>query len=167
MDGLPLRGCLDYIAFSKSTLFPAFESHRFFIRLGLVASCLLDQLISFLYPIQVSSSHPPTIFTLSTPPKMAPANSKANYKTYEAQARMVRAIVAAHPDVKWNYKGEHPFLFSCTHLFPPPLDSCPHFPHHHVYFHMLHFLSVSLSLYTLRDGVDTRPQKSWPATAQI
>ncbi|KAM0475355.1 hypothetical protein ACHAPX_007109 [Trichoderma viride] len=34
---------------------------------------------------------------------MAPA-SKANYKTYEAQARMVRAIVAAHPDVKWNYK---------------------------------------------------------------
>ncbi|KJK84932.1 hypothetical protein H633G_11244, partial [Metarhizium anisopliae BRIP 53284] len=35
---------------------------------------------------------------------MAPTNSKANYKTYEAQARMVRAIVAAHPDVKWNYK---------------------------------------------------------------
>ncbi|KPM38370.1 hypothetical protein AK830_g8183 [Neonectria ditissima] len=35
---------------------------------------------------------------------MPPANSKANYKTYEAQARMVRAIVAAHPDVKWNYK---------------------------------------------------------------
>jgi hypothetical protein len=40
---------------------------------------------------------------------MAPA-SKANYKTYEAQARMVRAIVAAHPDVKWNYKGK-PYLF--------------------------------------------------------
>ncbi len=38
--------------------------------------------------------------------EMAPANSKANYKTYEAQARMVRAIVAAHPDVKWNYKGK-------------------------------------------------------------
>ncbi|TWU77599.1 hypothetical protein ED733_007856 [Metarhizium rileyi] len=35
---------------------------------------------------------------------MAPTNAKANYKTYEAQARMVRAIVAAHPDVKWNYK---------------------------------------------------------------
>ncbi|KAG6236850.1 hypothetical protein E4U25_003274 [Claviceps purpurea] len=35
---------------------------------------------------------------------MAPANSKANYRTYEAQARMVRAIVAAHPEVKWNYK---------------------------------------------------------------
>ncbi|KAM0439420.1 hypothetical protein ACHAQK_006130 [Fusarium lateritium] len=35
---------------------------------------------------------------------MAPANAKANYKTYEAQARMVRAIVAAHPEVKWNYK---------------------------------------------------------------
>ncbi|UNI19072.1 hypothetical protein JDV02_005289 [Purpureocillium takamizusanense] len=35
---------------------------------------------------------------------MAPASSKANYKTYEAQARMVRAIVAAHPEVKWNYK---------------------------------------------------------------
>lgn len=35
---------------------------------------------------------------------MAPNASKANYKSYEAQARMVRAIVAAHPDVKWNYK---------------------------------------------------------------
>ncbi|KAM0435162.1 hypothetical protein ACHAPT_003252 [Fusarium lateritium] len=35
---------------------------------------------------------------------MPPANTKANYKTYEAQARMVRAIVAAHPEVKWNYK---------------------------------------------------------------
>ncbi|KAF4509667.1 hypothetical protein G6O67_003813 [Ophiocordyceps sinensis] len=39
-----------------------------------------------------------------TPNEMAPANTKANYKSYEAQARMVRAIVAAHPDVKWNYK---------------------------------------------------------------
>ncbi|KAG5931135.1 hypothetical protein E4U53_001936 [Claviceps sorghi] len=36
---------------------------------------------------------------------MAPTSSKANYKTYEAQARMVRAMVAAHPDVKWNYKA--------------------------------------------------------------
>ncbi|KAK7427923.1 hypothetical protein QQZ08_005536 [Neonectria magnoliae] len=35
---------------------------------------------------------------------MPAPSSKANYKTYEAQARMVRAIVAAHPDVKWNYK---------------------------------------------------------------
>ncbi|KEY65467.1 hypothetical protein S7711_08307 [Stachybotrys chartarum IBT 7711] len=35
---------------------------------------------------------------------MAPQSAKANYKSYEAQARMVRAIVAAHPDVKWNYK---------------------------------------------------------------
>ncbi|KAF4969363.1 hypothetical protein FSARC_3389 [Fusarium sarcochroum] len=35
---------------------------------------------------------------------MPPASAKANYKTYEAQARMVRAIVAAHPEVKWNYK---------------------------------------------------------------
>lgn len=52
---------------------------------------------------------------------MAPA-SKANYKTYEAQARMVRAIVAAHPDVKWNYKGK-PCLFSyvAVHLSPPSL----------------------------------------------
>lgn len=37
---------------------------------------------------------------------MPAANTKANYKTYEAQARMVRAIVAAHPEVKWNYKGK-------------------------------------------------------------
>ncbi|KAM0255233.1 hypothetical protein ACHAQJ_005997 [Trichoderma viride] len=35
---------------------------------------------------------------------MPAASTKANYKTYEAQARMVRAIVAAHPEVKWNYK---------------------------------------------------------------
>jgi hypothetical protein len=37
---------------------------------------------------------------------MPAAASKANYKSYEAQARMVRAIVAAHPEVKWNYKGK-------------------------------------------------------------
>ena len=36
---------------------------------------------------------------------MAPTN-KANYKTFEAQARLIRAIVAAHPDTKWNYKGK-------------------------------------------------------------
>ncbi|TQV99219.1 hypothetical protein IF1G_01434 [Cordyceps javanica] len=35
---------------------------------------------------------------------MAPSASKANYKSYEAQARLVRAIVAAHPNTKWNYK---------------------------------------------------------------
>ncbi|KAF7534526.1 hypothetical protein G7Z17_g13350 [Cylindrodendrum hubeiense] len=39
---------------------------------------------------------------------MPAANTKANYKTYEAQARMVRAIVAAHPEVKWNYKASNP-----------------------------------------------------------
>lgn len=45
---------------------------------------------------------------------MAPANAKANYKTYEAQARMVRAIVAAHPEVKWNYKGKNLSVFLFT-----------------------------------------------------
>ncbi|PFH55438.1 hypothetical protein XA68_18311 [Ophiocordyceps unilateralis] len=35
---------------------------------------------------------------------MAPNNTKASYKSYESQARMIRAIVAAHPEVKWNYK---------------------------------------------------------------
>ncbi|KAM0285198.1 hypothetical protein ACHAQH_001629 [Verticillium albo-atrum] len=34
---------------------------------------------------------------------MAPA-AKTNFKTYEAQARLMRAIIAAHPEVKWNYK---------------------------------------------------------------
>ncbi|CAH0053384.1 unnamed protein product [Clonostachys solani] len=34
---------------------------------------------------------------------MAP-QAKANYKSYEAQARLIRAIVAAHPEIKWNYK---------------------------------------------------------------
>ena len=36
---------------------------------------------------------------------MPPSATKVNYRTYEAQARMIRAIVAAHPEVKWNYKG--------------------------------------------------------------
>ena len=35
---------------------------------------------------------------------------KVNYKSYEAQARLVRALVAAHPEVKWNYKGKHSLL---------------------------------------------------------
>ncbi|CRK35591.1 hypothetical protein BN1708_001237 [Verticillium longisporum] len=35
---------------------------------------------------------------------MAPS-SKTNFKTYEAQARLVRAMIAAHPEVKWNYKA--------------------------------------------------------------
>lgn len=39
---------------------------------------------------------------------MAPTQ-KANYKTFEAQARLIRAIVAAHPEVKWNYKGKKQF----------------------------------------------------------
>ena len=48
---------------------------------------------------------------------MAPT-SKANYKSFEAQARLIRAIVAAHPDTKWNYKGKTR-LFFCS----PPLLS--------------------------------------------
>ncbi|KAK6219883.1 hypothetical protein QIS74_05385 [Colletotrichum tabaci] len=39
---------------------------------------------------------------------MAPAN----FKTYEAQARLLRAIVAAHPEVKWNYKDIKKFYGS-------------------------------------------------------
>ncbi|KAM0324096.1 hypothetical protein ACHAQA_008286 [Verticillium albo-atrum] len=35
---------------------------------------------------------------------MAPA-AKTNFKSYEAQARLLRAIIAAHPEVKWNYKA--------------------------------------------------------------
>ncbi|KAL0943874.1 uncharacterized protein CTRU02_201761 [Colletotrichum truncatum] len=35
---------------------------------------------------------------------MAPVSSKTNFKTYDAQARLLRAIVAAHPEVRWNYK---------------------------------------------------------------
>lgn len=38
---------------------------------------------------------------------MPAATTKANYKSFEAQARMVRAMVAAHPEVKWNYKGKN------------------------------------------------------------
>ncbi len=29
-----------------------------------------------------------------------------NFKTYEAQARLLAAVVAAHPELKLNYKGE-------------------------------------------------------------
>lgn len=43
---------------------------------------------------------------------MAPSATKANYKTYEAQARLVRAIVAAHPGTKWNYKGNTSTAFA-------------------------------------------------------
>lgn len=57
---------------------------------------------------------------------MAPAaNAKANYKTYEAQARMVRAIVAAHPEIKWNYKGKTIFLH-CLYSSYPPLPFSAH-----------------------------------------
>lgn len=49
---------------------------------------------------------------------MAPSPSKANYKSYEAQARLVRAIVAAHPAVKWNYKGNTSFcILPSSHCF--------------------------------------------------
>ena len=46
---------------------------------------------------------------------MAPSNTKTNFKSFEVQARLLRAIVAAHPEVKWNYKGKRlphfcPFL---------------------------------------------------------
>lgn len=54
---------------------------------------------------------------------MPPAVTKANYKTYESQARLVRAIVAAHPEVKWNYKGKLTPIFSVissSHLRTPP-----------------------------------------------
>lgn len=47
---------------------------------------------------------------------MAPVASKANYKSYEAQARLVRAIVAAHPNTKWNYKGKYLVLHFPPHL---------------------------------------------------
>lgn len=74
---------------------------------------------------------------------MAPASGKATYKSYEAQARLVRAIVAAHPDVKWNYKGKLIFIslasrhsllsgLFCVFLFFLFFDCCfAHVPSHH------------------------------------
>lgn len=53
---------------------------------------------------------------------MAPG-AKVNYKSYEAQARLVRALVAAHPEVKWNYKGKHGLLSQYT-PFTPVHSSC-------------------------------------------
>ncbi len=29
-----------------------------------------------------------------------------NFKTYEAQARLLAAVLAAHPELKLNYRGE-------------------------------------------------------------
>ena len=45
---------------------------------------------------------------------MAPTN-KTNFKGNDVQARLLRAIVAAHPDVKWNYKGKS-FVFPFSFL---------------------------------------------------
>jgi hypothetical protein len=53
---------------------------------------------------------------------MAPAAGKASYKTYEAQARLVRAIVAAHPNVKWDYKGK-PMTISLVYQASSPVLS--------------------------------------------
>lgn len=30
----------------------------------------------------------------------------ANFKTYEAQSRLLAAVLAAHPELKLNFKGE-------------------------------------------------------------
>ncbi|TDZ73230.1 hypothetical protein CTRI78_v001460 [Colletotrichum trifolii] len=55
---------------------------------------------------------------------MAPAAQKTNFKSYDSQARLLRAIVAAHPEVRWNYK-DHQVLWlgpdmtesACEHRF--------------------------------------------------
>jgi len=49
---------------------------------------------------------------------MAAPNNKGNFKTYEGQARLLRAMVAAHPEVKWNCKG--------TYIFSRLLNITPH-----------------------------------------
>ncbi|TDZ13162.1 hypothetical protein C8035_v000118 [Colletotrichum spinosum] len=54
---------------------------------------------------------------------MAPAAQKTNFKSYDAQARLLRAIVAAHPEVRWNYKeitkhfGSDMTESACEHRF--------------------------------------------------
>lgn len=60
---------------------------------------------------------------------MAPSNSKTNFKSFEVQARLLRAIVAAHPDVKWNYKGK-PFVLQSP-LSSLPLSLSHSLPHPH------------------------------------
>ncbi len=42
-----------------------------------------------------------------------------NFKTYETQARLLAAVVAAHPELKLNYKGE----FMIDSKFPS--SGCP------------------------------------------
>lgn len=52
---------------------------------------------------------------------MAPSNTKTNFKSFEVQARLLRAIVAAHPEVKWNYKGKQlPLVSFCLSLVLAP-----------------------------------------------
>jgi hypothetical protein len=43
---------------------------------------------------------------------------KTSFKSYEVQARLLRAIVAAHPEVKWNHKGKAPSYLCLRLSFP-------------------------------------------------
>ena len=76
------------------------------------STSLTSNLILFFftsYYIRLSPHHIDTEKLTFHPQKqvaMAPANSKTNFKSFDVQARLLRAIVAAHPEVKWNYKGK-------------------------------------------------------------
>jgi hypothetical protein len=49
----------------------------------------------------------------------------ANFKTYEAQSRLIAAVIAAHPELKLNYKGKNRSISRQLLLVSP---SCPKDP---------------------------------------
>lgn len=65
---------------------------------------------------QVADSSRQDQFPAIVTANMAPA-TKSNFKSYEAQARLLRAIIAAHPEVKWNHKGRY-IVLSVTIFLP-------------------------------------------------
>ena len=43
----------------------------------------------------------------------------ANFKTYEAQARLLAAVIAAHPELRLNYKGKNQIISSFLPITSP------------------------------------------------
>lgn len=49
----------------------------------------------------------------------------ANFKTEESQRRLLTAVIAAHPELKLNFKGRHRFTFIRT-CIPSYFEYWPH-----------------------------------------
>ena len=50
----------------------------------------------------------------------------SNFRTYEAQSRLLAAVLASNPDIRLNFKGEERLLFAPPgHLRPASAASRP------------------------------------------